>query len=61
MERKNSIIEQLQDYAKLQDVLILIEHALDGGSMDFPLPTFNDEWTANQVEKILDMIKADKK
>ena len=61
MERKNSVIEQLQDYAKLQDVLILVEHALGGGSMDFPLPTFNDEWTVNQVEKILDMIKSDKK
>lgn len=50
------MIEQLQDYAKLQDTLYLIEHALEGGSMEFPLPTFNDEWTANQVEKIIQII-----
>ena len=49
-------VEQLQDYAKLLDILILIEHALDGGRMEFPLPVFNDEWTGNQVEKIFGMI-----
>lgn len=52
----DKMVEQLQDYAKLQDVLILIEHALEGGCMEFPLPTFNDEWTDNQVEKIFEMI-----
>lgn len=52
----DKMIEQLQDYAKLQDTLYLIEHALEGGSMEFPLPTFNDEWTANQVEKIIQII-----
>lgn len=49
-------VEQLQDYAKLLDMLILIEHALEGGRMGFPLPVFNDEWTENQVEKIFGMI-----
>lgn len=49
-------VEQLQDYAKLLDILILIEHALEGGCMEFPLPTFNDEWTEEQVEKIFGMI-----
>ena len=49
-------IEQLQDYAKLQDVLYLIEHALEGGFMEFPHPTYNDDWTANQVEKIIQII-----
>lgn len=52
----DKMIEQLQDYAKLQDVLILVEHALEGGSMKFPLPTFNDEWVNSQVEKIFEMI-----
>lgn len=49
-------VEQLQDYAKLLDILILIEHALEDGCMEFPLPVFNDEWTGNQVEKIFRMI-----
>lgn len=52
----DKMIEQLQDYAKLQDTLFLIEHALEGGCMEFPLPTFNDEWTESQVEKIFGMI-----
>ena len=53
----DKMVEQLQDYAKLQDTLILVEHALQGGCMEFPLPTFNDEWTDNQVEKIFEMIE----
>lgn len=57
MEMTSKIIEQLQDFAKLQDVLILIEHKLNGGSIEAPLPTFNDEWTEMQVEKILNMMK----
>ena len=52
----DKMVEQLQDYAKLLDILILIEHALEGGCMKFPLPVFNDEWTGNQVEKIFGMI-----
>ena len=52
----DKMVEQLQDLAKLQDTLFLIVHALEGGCMEFPLPTFNDEWTGNQVEKIFGMI-----
>ena len=52
----DKMIEQLQDYAKLQDTLILIEHKLDGGNIDAPLPTFHDEWVEEQVEKVLDKI-----
>lgn len=52
----DKMIEQLQDYAKLQDTLILIEHKLDGGNIDAPLPTFHNEWVEEQVEKVLDKI-----
>jgi len=47
-------IEQLQDFAKLQDVLFLIEHKMEGHKVDTPLPTFNDEWLEGMVSKLLE-------
>lgn len=52
----DKIVEQLQDLAKLQDTLFLIMHALEGGCMEFPLPTFNDTLIEDQVETIFEMI-----
>lgn len=54
MELTNNIIEQLQDFAKLQDVLFLIEHKMEGHKVDTPLPTFNDEWLEGIVSKLLE-------
>ena len=50
----SKIIEQLQDFAKLQDVLFLIEHKMEGHKIDTPLPTFNDEWIEQMVSKLLE-------
>jgi hypothetical protein len=50
----SKIIEQLQDFAKLQDVLFLIEHKMEGHKVDTPLPTFNDEWLEGMVSKLLE-------
>ena len=54
MELTNNIIEQLQDFAKLQDVLILIKHKMDGHKINSPLPTFNDDWIEQMVSSILE-------
>lgn len=54
MEMTSKIIEQLQDFAKLQDVLFLIEHKMEGHKIDTPLPTFNDEWIEQMVSKLLE-------
>lgn len=54
MEMTNKIVEQLQDFAKLQDVLFLIEHKMEGHKVDTPLPTFNDEWLEGMVSKLLE-------
>lgn len=54
MELTNNIIEQLQDFAKLQDVLILIKHKMDGNKINSPLPTFNDDWIEQMVSSILE-------
>lgn len=54
MEMTSKIIEQLQDFAKLQDVLFLIEHKMEGHKIDTPLPTFNDEWLEGMVSKLLE-------
>lgn len=54
MEITSKIIEQLQDFAKLQDVLFLIEHKMEGHKVDTPLPTFNDEWLEGMVSKLLE-------
>lgn len=54
MEMTSKIIEQLQDFAKLQDVLFLIEHKMKGHKVDTPLPTFNDEWLEGMVSKLLE-------
>ncbi len=54
MELTNNIIEQLQDFAKLQDVLILIKHKMEGHKINSPLPTFNDDWIEQMVSSILE-------
>lgn len=54
MEMINKIVEQLQDFAKLQDVLILIKHKMEGHEINFPLPTFNDNWIEQMVSSILE-------
>lgn len=54
MEMTSKIIEQLQDFAKLQDVLILIKHKMDGHNINSPLPTFNDDWIEQMVSSILE-------
>lgn len=54
MEMTSKIVEQLQDFAKLQDVLILIKHKMEGNKIDFPLPTFNDNWIEQMVSSILE-------
>lgn len=54
MEMTSKIIEQLQDFAKLQDVLLLIQHKMDGNKINFPLPTFNDNWIEQMVSYILE-------
>ena len=54
MEMTSKIIEQLQDFAKLQDVLFLIEHKMGGHKVDTPLPTFNDEWLEGMVSRLLE-------
>ncbi len=54
MEMTSKIIEQLQDFAKLQDVLILIKHKMEGHKINSPLPTFNDDWIEQIVSSILE-------
>lgn len=54
MEITSKIVEQLQDFAKLQDVLILIKHKMEGNKINFPLPTFNDEWLESMVSSLLE-------
>lgn len=54
MEMTSKIIEQLQDFAKLQDVLILIKHKMEGHKINPPLPTFNDDWIEQIVSSILE-------
>nr|DAT65204.1 MAG TPA: hypothetical protein [Caudoviricetes sp.] len=54
MEMTSKIIEQLQDFAKLQDVLLLIQHKMEGNKINFPLPTFNDNWIEQMVSFILE-------
>lgn len=54
MEMTSKIIEQLQDFAKLQDVLLLIQHKMEGHKINFPLPTFNDNWIEQMVSSILE-------
>lgn len=54
MEMTSKIIEQLQDFAKLLDVLILIKHKMEGYEINFPLPTFNDNWIEQMVSSILE-------
>ena len=54
MEMTSKTIEQLQDFAKLQDVLILIKHKMEGHEINFQLPTFNDNWIEQMVSSILE-------
>ena len=58
MEVTNKVIEKIEDFAKLQDVLLLFEHALETSEIPTILPTFNDEWIEEQMQTIFDMIKA---
>lgn len=51
-------LEKLEDYAKLQDVLMLFEQALETGEKPTILPTFNDAWNEEVVSTIFDMIAA---
>lgn len=54
MEITSKIVEQLQDFAKLQDVLLLIQYKMEGHKIKFPLPTFNDDWIEQMVSSILE-------
>jgi hypothetical protein len=56
MEAMNRVIDELQDYAKLQDALFVIEQALETGEAPAITPTFHDSAIAYELEKILNMI-----
>lgn len=56
MDAMNRIIDELQDYVKLQDALFVIEQALETGEIPAITPTFNDNEIAYELEKILKMI-----
>lgn len=56
MEAMNRVIDELQDYAKLQDALFVIEQALETGEVPAITPTFHDSAIACELEKILNMI-----
>ena len=57
MEAMNRVINELQDYAKLQDALFVIEQALETGEAPAITPTFHDSAIAYELEKILNMIE----
>lgn len=57
MEVTDRVINELQDYVRLQDVLFIIEQALETGEIPAITPTFHDSATAYELEKILDMIE----
>lgn len=56
MDAMNRIINELQDYVKLQDALFVIEQALETGEVPAITPTFNDSAIAYELEKILNII-----
>lgn len=56
MDAMNRIIDELQDYVKLQDALFVIEQALETGEVPAITPTFHDSAIAYGLEKILNMI-----
>lgn len=51
------IINDMQDYAKLQDSLIIIRQALETGGIPDILPTFNDSFNDEMLTVILDMVR----
>lgn len=53
----NRIIKDMQDYAKLQDSLIIIRQALETGGIPDILPTFNDSFNDEMLTVILDMVR----
>lgn len=53
----NRIINDMQDYAKLQDSLIIIRQALETGGIPDILPTFNDSFNDEMLTVILDMVR----
>lgn len=57
MEAMNRVIDELQDYVKLQDALFVIEQALETGKVPAITPTFHDSSIAYELEKILNMIE----
>lgn len=57
MEVMNRVINELQDYVKLQDALFVIEQALETGEAPAITPTFHDSAIAYELEKILNMIE----
>ncbi|KGF24843.1 hypothetical protein HMPREF2132_11130 [Prevotella histicola JCM 15637 = DNF00424] len=56
MEAMNRVIDELQDYVRLQDALFVIEQALETGEIPAITPTFHDSAIAYELEKILNMI-----
>lgn len=57
MEAISRIVDELQDYVRLQDALFIIEQALETGEAPAITPTFHDSAIAYELEKILDMIE----
>lgn len=53
----NRVINELQDYVKLQDALFVIEQALETGEAPAITSTFHDSAIAYELEKILNMIE----
>lgn len=51
------IINDMQDYAKLQDSLIIVRQALETGGIPDILPTFNDSFNDEMLTVILDMVR----
>ena len=56
MEATNRVIDELQDYVKLQYAIFVIEQALETGEVPAITPTFHDSAIAYELEKILNMI-----
>lgn len=57
MDAMNRVIDELQDYVKLQDALFVIEQALETGEIPAITSTFHDNSIAYELEKILGMIE----
>lgn len=55
------VIKLAEDYASLQNALVIIHQAVETGEIPTILPMFNDDWNDNEVNAILDLIKEMKK